>query len=59
MDKITIRIFILGFIWVVAGIVTMAMQKNENDGLLFFAIGLVIESVALMRFFWMKMKKGN
>ncbi|WP_166461212.1 hypothetical protein [Flavicella sediminum] len=57
MDKNVIRIFILGFIWVIAGIVMSVSKENSGNGSLLLAIGLSIESVALMLFFWKKINK--
>jgi Kef-type K+ transport system membrane component KefB len=57
MDKNVIRIFILGFIWVMAGIFSFTIKKDEQSGTLLLAIGLVIESVALLVFIWKKMKQ--
>ena len=57
MDKNIIRIFILGFIWVIAGIVSFSLKQDEKAGILLLAIGLVIESVALLLFFWKKIKQ--
>ncbi|MFC2109628.1 hypothetical protein ACFLSU_03555 [Bacteroidota bacterium] len=55
MDKNVIRIFILGFIWVIAGIVSSVLEESGNGSLL-LAIGLSIESIALMLYFWKKIK---
>jgi hypothetical protein len=54
MDKNIIRIFILGFIWVVAGIIINQTKNEEGAGILSLAIGLSIESIALILFFWKK-----
>lgn len=56
MDKTVVRIFILGFIWVAAGIITNLIQEEDGAGVLALAIGLSIESVALIVFFWKKIK---
>ena len=56
MDKNVVRIFILGFIWVAAGIIINLTKKEEGAGILSLAIGLSIESVALILFFWNKIK---
>lgn len=57
MDKNIVKIFILGFLWVIAGIATNLYKKEEGAGTLVLAIGLLIESVALLLFFWKKIKK--
>lgn len=51
-----VKIFILGFLWVVAGIVINLYKQEEDAGILVLAIGLLIESVALLMFFWGKIK---
>ncbi|MEI6864596.1 hypothetical protein [Flavicella sp.] len=56
MDKNIIRIFILGFIWVATGIIINLTKKEDGAGILALAIGLSIESVALILFFWRKIK---
>lgn len=56
MDKNVVRIFILGFIWVIAGIIINQTKNEEGAGILSLAIGLSIESVALILFFWKKIK---
>jgi len=56
MNKNIIRIFILGFIWVVTGIIINLSQDTEDAGILALAIGLSIESIALILFFWKKIK---
>ena len=56
MDKNVIRVFILGFIWVATGIVINLTKEEEGAGILALAIGLSIESVALIMFFWKKIK---
>lgn len=57
MDKSVKRIFILGFIWVVAGMVSFATKQDPNASTLLLAIGLVIESVAFLLFFWKKINQ--
>ncbi|MGB2128281.1 MAG: hypothetical protein ACPHXR_02275 [Flavicella sp.] len=58
MKSNVVKIFILGFVWVIAGI-TINLVKDEKDaGTLPLAIGLTIESVALLIYFWRKIK-GN
>lgn len=56
MDKNVVRVFILGFIWVATGIITNLTKKEEGAGMLALAIGLSIESIALIMFFWKKIK---
>lgn len=51
-----VKIFILGFLWVVAGIIINLFKQEEGAGILVLAIGLLIESVALLMFFWRKIK---
>lgn len=57
MDKNVVKIFLLGFLWVMAGIVINLYKKEEGAGTLTLAIGLSIESVALLLYFWKKIKK--
>lgn len=57
MDKNVVKIFILGFLWVIAGIATNLYKQEEGAGTLILAIGLSIESVALLLFFWKKINK--
>jgi len=59
MDKNVIKIFILGFLWVLAGIIKNLYTGEEGAGTLILAIGLLIESVALLLFFWKKIKKNK
>ncbi len=59
MDKNVIKIFILGFLWVIAGIVKNLYTKEEGSGTLMLAIGLSIESIALLLFFWKKIKRKS
>ena len=56
MDKSINRIFILGFIWVVTGIIINQTKNEEGAGVLMLAIGLSIETIALILFFWKKIK---
>ena len=57
MDKSVKRIFILGFIWVVVGMVSFATEQDPKASTLLLAIGLVIESVAFLLFFWKKINQ--
>jgi hypothetical protein len=57
MDKNVVKIFILGFVWVLVGIGTNLYKNEEGAGTLTLAIGLSIESVALLLFFWKKINK--
>ena len=56
MDKNVVRVFILGFIWIDTGIIINLTKKEEGAGMLALAIGLSIESIALILFFWKKIK---
>ncbi len=53
----TVKIFILGFLWVLAGIIINLYKQEEGAGTLVLAIGLSIESVALLLYFWGKIKE--
>ncbi len=57
MNKNVLKIFLLGFIWVIAGIAINIYKDEENAGSLVLAIGLLIESLALVLFFWKKIKQ--
>ena len=57
MTKTIKRIFILGFIWVIAGIVSFILKENQQVSTLLLAFGLLIESVAFLLFFWNKIKQ--
>ena len=57
MDKNIVKIFILGFLWVLVGIGVNLYKKEEGAGTITLAIGLCIESVALLLFCWKKIQK--
>tara|TARA_B100000767_G_C19464506_1_gene409442 strand:- start:288 stop:467 length:180 start_codon:yes stop_codon:yes gene_type:complete len=56
MKNNVVKIFILGFIWVIAGIVIHLVKEEKDAGALPLTIGLTIESVALLSYFWKKIK---
>jgi len=53
----TIKIFVLGFVWVAVGIIISINSEQENTGKLQISIGLSIEALALLLFFWKKIKE--
>ncbi|WP_152287530.1 TRADD-N-associated membrane domain-containing protein [Flavicella marina] len=56
MDKKIVRIFIIGFIWVTTGIIINLTKNEDGAGIMVLAVGLLIESIALLLFFWKKIK---
>ncbi len=57
MDKNSLKIALLGMAWVLVGSGLLFFEKEE--GTLVVAIGLTLESVAMLVFIWKKIKRNS
>jgi len=57
MDKNSLKIAMLGMAWVLVGSGLLFFEKEE--GTLVVAIGLTLESVAMLVFIWKKIKRNS
>jgi hypothetical protein len=57
MDKNSFKIALLGMAWVLVGSGLLFFEKEE--GTLVVAIGLTLESVAMLVFIWKKIKRTS
>lgn len=57
MDKNSLKIAMLGMAWVLIGSGLLFFEKEE--GTLVVAIGLTLESVAMLVFIWKKIKLNS
>ena len=57
MDKNSFKIALLGMAWVLVGSGLLLFEKEE--GTLVVAIGLTLESVAMLVFIWKKIKRTS
>jgi|GEM_PF-2952234 len=57
MDKNSLKIAMLGMAWVLIGSGLLFFEKEE--GTLVVAIGLTLESVAMLVFIWKKIKRNS
>jgi hypothetical protein len=57
MDKNSFKIAMLGMAWVLVGSGLLLFEKEE--GTLVVAIGLTLESVAMLVFIWKKIKRTS
>jgi hypothetical protein len=57
MDKNSLKIAMLGMAWVLVGSGLLFFEKEE--GTLVVAIGLTLESVAMLVFIWKKIKRTS
>lgn len=57
MDKNSLKIAMLGMAWVLVGSGLLFFEKDE--GTLVVAIGLTLESVAMLVFIWKKIKRNS
>jgi hypothetical protein len=57
MDKNSFKIALLGMAWVLVGSGLLFFEKEE--GTLVVAVGLTLESVAMLVFIWKKIKRTS
>jgi hypothetical protein len=57
MHKNSLKIAMLGMAWVLVGSGLLLFEKEE--GTLVVAIGLTLESVAMLVFIWKKIKRNS
>ena len=57
LDKNSLKIAMLGMAWVLVGSGLLFFEKEE--GTLVVAIGLTLESVAMLVFIWKKIKRNS
>jgi hypothetical protein len=57
MDKNSFKIAMLGMAWVLVGSGLLLFEKEE--GTLVVAVGLTLESVAMLVFIWKKIKRTS
>jgi hypothetical protein len=57
MDKNSFKIALLGMAWVLVGSGLLLFEKEE--GTLVVAVGLTLESVAMLVFIWKKIKRTS
>ncbi len=57
MDKNSLKIALLGMAWVLVGSGLLFFEKEE--GTLVVAVGLTLESVAMLVFIWKKIKRNS
>jgi glucose uptake protein GlcU len=57
-NKLSI-VFLTGLLFVIVGILYTQIVTEDTTGILLLAIGMVLESLALMLYFWKKIKNNT